>query len=174
MDKHLRSLNVGCGNDFDCTDRIDMYPTKATTKVGDLNKKLPYPDNYFSYIKAKCVLEHLRNPGFFIDECYRVLKKDGHIYVRTDHAGFLPAYLFDSHEHNKVLEVQYQQGFGHPQNEDHHYALFVESHLRYLFNKFKNIKFGYFYGGKNKLYNLILRMFPKHTGACHIELRATK
>ena len=169
-----RTLNVGCGNDFECTDRLDMYKTPATTKVSDLNKKLPYKDNSFSYIKAKCVLEHLKNPGLFVEECFRVLKPGGKIYVRTDHAGFIPAYLFKSHEHNKVLEVQYKKGFGHSQNDDHHYFLFVESHLRYFFSNFKNIKVRHVYAGRNLLVNVILRLFPKNTGACHIELYATK
>ena len=135
----MRSLNVGCGNDFECTDRIDIYSTKAATKVADLNKKLPYKDGTFDYIKARSILEHVKNPGNFIEECYRVLRPGGKLYIRTDHAGFIFTHLLDSHEANRSLEVQYKkEGFGHNKNEDKHYYLFVASHLKVLLKRFKN------------------------------------
>src|SRR3990172_10902851 len=98
-----RILNIGCGNDDYGTDRIDMYKTKTTTKVVDLNGKLPYPSYYFDSIRCKSVLEHIKNLGILADECYRVLKKGGDIYIRTDHAGFIFAYLLKSHESNKAI-----------------------------------------------------------------------
>lgn len=172
-------LNLGCGNDFHGTHRIDAFKTSATTQVSNLNKRLPYPDNYFDEIYCKSVLEHIRNLGTFSDECYRVLKKGGKIWLRTDHAGFILAYLSKKHESNRAIDIAYHAGsFGHKQKsgnmEDHHYTLFVASHLKYLFGKFKNHRFHYFYGGGSRIKNLFYKLMPRHTGACHIEMEAWK
>jgi len=174
-----RILNLGCGNDSYGTHRIDQFKTSSTTEVADLNSRLPYPDNYFDEIYCKSVLEHIKNLGIFSNECYRVLKKGGKIWLRTDHAGFILSYLWKRHEHNKAYERLFEKNpFGHKQKEgeveDHHYALFVASHLKYLFAKFKGHKFNYFYGASNKLKVLIYKLMPSHTGACHIEMTAYK
>ena len=173
-------LNVGCGNDQYGTHRIDVFKTLATTEVGDLDKKLPYPPNYFDEIYCKSVLEHIKNLGTFTDECYRILKKGGKKWIRTDYAGFVLLHLAKKHEHNKAYEKLFtnQDPFGHTQKEgdveDHHYHLFVASHLQYLFRKFKQHKFNYFYGGSNTLKIMLYKLMPKHIGACHIEMEAIK
>src|SRR3989344_4450866 len=138
-----RILNLGCGSDMYGTHRIDFFKTNATTEVADLNGKLPYPSNSFDNIYCKSVLEHIKNLGTFSDECYRVLKKGGKIWIRTDYAGFILAYISKKHESNRAIDIQYNAGaFGHKQKEkekeDHHYTVFVASHLKYLFGKFKN------------------------------------
>lgn len=148
-------LNLGCGNDYHGTHRIDVFKTAATTEVADLNGKLPYPNNYFDEIYCKSVIEHIKNLETFSDECYRVLKNKGKIWIRTDNAGFMLLHLWKRHEHNKAYEKLFNNNpFGHKQKkreiEDHHYHLFVTSHLHFLFSKFRNHKFSYFYGGSNK------------------------
>lgn len=171
-----RILNIGCGNSDYGTDRIDLYKTKTTTKVWDLEKGLPYPDEYFDEIYCKSVLEHVKNLGIFADECYRVLKNGGIIWIRTDYAGYLPFHLLKNHEHNKELENHYKNGsgFGHKQNEDAHYHLFSQSHLDKLFRNFRDKKFRYYYGGHNAILNVIARILPNHMGAFHIEMTAYK
>lgn len=172
----MKSLNVGCGNDEECDERIDLYKTKTTTRVVNISEdKLPYEDETFDYIKARSILEHCRNPGHVIDECYRVLKKGGKIYVRVDYAGYLPMFLFKSHEHNAILDRQYDyKNFGHQQNEDRHYFLFVESHFNALFSKFSKREFTYISVGRNKIINFILRHLPFKFGAIHLDMIATK
>lgn len=172
----LGTLNLGCGEDTWGTDRIDKYKTPATTKVWDVAKKsLPYKNETFGVIKAHSVLEHFKNPGFVADECYRVLKKGGKLFVRVDYAGYLPMYLFKSHEHNAILDKQYGgKAYGHEQEEDRHYFLFVESHLDALFSKFRERKYRYISVGRNKFVNLLLRILPFHLGAIHIEMEAVK
>ena len=106
------------------------------------------------------------------------VKYHGKLYLRTDYAGYLPLYLFKSHEHNNTLAVQYngpnQKGFGHLPNEDAHYHLFVKSHLEKLFTKFKERKYTYISGGRNKLIHFILKYLPFNLGKTHIELEAIK
>ncbi|PIN90897.1 hypothetical protein COU60_00955 [Candidatus Pacearchaeota archaeon CG10_big_fil_rev_8_21_14_0_10_34_76] len=169
-------LNVGCGESTYGTDRIDFIKTPTSTKIVDANKPLPYNDNYFDEIYANCVLEHLKNLGIFADECYRVLKHGGKLYIHTDHAGYLPFFILNTHEHNKFLDSQYRGGFqyGHEKGGDWHYHLFVASHLHGLFKRFRSRKVSYTYGGRNQLFRLVLRILPRRLGAIGITLEAVK
>jgi len=171
-----RILNVGCGNQEYGTERIDICKTSTTTLVCDLNKKWPFKNNEFDEVYSKCVLEHIKNLDNFSKEVYRVLKKGGKVYIRTDYAGYLPTHIFKSHEHNIALDVQYKnnQGFGHSGNNDAHYYLFVESHLKKLFYKLKNKKFNYVICGRNKIIHFLLKLLPKNLGVMHIEMIAYK
>jgi ubiquinone/menaquinone biosynthesis C-methylase UbiE len=170
-----RILNLGCGNDSYGTDRIDLFKTPTTTKVSDFNKKLPYPDNYFDEVYSKSVIEHIKNLDNFEKEIYRVLKKGGKLFIRTDFAGYLPTHIFKTHEHNNILAPQYKvNAFSHEQGEDAHYHLFVASHLKKLFRRFKNIRFSYFYGGKSSMRKFLLRLLPFNMGAIHLDMYAEK
>jgi len=63
-----RILNVGCGEDTYGTHFVDLYPTrKEVIKCNVDKEKLPFPNNYFDEIYSKNLLEHLRNPGFFLE-----------------------------------------------------------------------------------------------------------
>jgi SAM-dependent methyltransferase len=53
------------------------------TKVVDLNKKIPYPDNYFDYIVSQEVLEHILDTDNYFEEFNRVLKKGGRAIITT-------------------------------------------------------------------------------------------
>lgn len=169
-------LNLCCGNETYGTHRVDKYETNTTTHELDINKTpLPFENEYFEEVYMRSGLEHLKNVGFVIGEIRRVLKKGGKVWIRTDFAGFLPAHLFKKHEPNEALEVQYdRKAFGHLGQDDHHYYLFCESHLKYLFGKFHNHKFKYVYGGSNTFKNIIYKALPKHMGACHIEMECIK
>ena len=137
-----------------------------------MNKPLPYKKNFFDVIICRSVLEHILNLEIFVDEIYRVLKPGGKIILRTDNAAYLPFHLLKSHEHNKIIDEG--RSYKHKSDEDNHYHLFVESHLRRLFRKFRNIRFNYFYGGRNALLRLVARLLPGKTGAFHIEMEAVK
>lgn len=49
----------------------------------DLEKGLPFEDNTFDVIYAAELIEHLYNPDFFLEECYRVLRKGGVVIIST-------------------------------------------------------------------------------------------
>lgn len=57
--------------------------TRAHLTQGDLNKKLPYKDNFFDAIFAFDIIEHVDSPYNFLLELYRVLKKRGILFVQT-------------------------------------------------------------------------------------------
>lgn len=173
--KDQRILNIGCGNDKYGTDRIDMYKTEATTIVYDINKGIPFESDYFDEVYSKSVLEHIKDLNIFTNEIYRVLKPNGKLFIRTDFAGYLPMYMFKSHEHNQMLKHHYQsKSYNHEQIDDRHYHLFVESHLRELFKRFKDIEINYICFGRNKIINFILNLIPFNMGMIHIELKAKK
>lgn len=171
-----RILNLGCGNSTYGTDRIDLYKTEATTVIGDLNKELPFENETFDEVYCNCVLEHVLNLKTFIDEIYRVMKTNGVLFIRTDYAGYLPIYLFKTHEHNRILDIQYKDnfGYGHSKGQDAHYHLFVESHLDKMFRKFRNREYKYIASGRNIIIHMVLKMLPKKLGCNHIELRCMK
>lgn len=50
----------------------------------DLNKKIPFKDNFFDVIIANQVIEHLYNTDNFIEEIYRVLKPNGYVIISTN------------------------------------------------------------------------------------------
>lgn len=53
------------------------------TKVTDLNKRIPYPDNYFDFIISQEVLEHIIDTDRYFEEFHRVLKKGGKVIITT-------------------------------------------------------------------------------------------
>lgn len=52
-------------------------------KLGDVEKKFDYPNNYFDIVIASQIIEHLVNPDHLILEAKRVLKKGGIIIIIT-------------------------------------------------------------------------------------------
>ncbi len=163
-------LNVGCGNSFEGTDRIDFMKTPATTKICDIEEDgLPYKDNTFDEIICYRILEHIRNMKSLMNECFRVLKKGGKISLQTDNAGYIILYI--KSEHNAYIENKAEH-----HKDDHHYHLFVPSHLRYLFERagFHDIKISYVSVQRNPLKKLFLTSLPFNMGKEEIRVEAIK
>jgi SAM-dependent methyltransferase len=118
-----RVLNVGCGTDTYGTHRVDFAPGSAVTEVASV-LALPYKDGSFDEVFAANVLEHMRNPGQFLDECVRVLRPGGTLVIVTDHAAYFGFHLrgwryADNHQ-------------WHGAHGDRHFMLFGVGHLRNL------------------------------------------
>lgn len=56
------------------------------TSSSDLNKKLPFEDNYFDAANANQIIEHLYDSDIFISEIHRVLKPKGYAIISTENA----------------------------------------------------------------------------------------
>jgi len=110
---------LGSGNQRYGTRRLDFQKTDATTDVCDLEKGIPFPDNFADKIYERNLLEHLRNVGFHLDECFRVLKKGGELDLTTDNALAIRLYIFGTHT-GKYEKVHVG---------DHHYEIFTKNHL---------------------------------------------
>ena len=128
-------LNIGCGNNTYGDIRIDINPNSAATDIYDVDKGLQLSDNIIDEIYERNILEHLRNVGFHLDECYRVLKQGGKITVITDNAECQRYYTFGTHT------GRYERL--HP--GDHHFSIFTKKHLQNHFEKagFKDINIQY-------------------------------
>jgi len=164
----VKILNLGCGNDFYGTDRIDFKKTPAATITLDINKnKLPFPDNYFDEIRMYRTFEHIKNCNLVVSEIYRTLKVGGKIDLITDSAGY---FLFHIKYKEKCISEEYIK-FKH--EDDGHFSLFLPGNLREHFKKFKNLKISYL-NEKGFLKNLILKFIPFKMGYEEIRLIAEK
>ena len=157
----LEILNLGCGGEDYGTERVDFVKTKTTTKVINLDEKLPYPDGFFDEVYCKSALEHIGNVKQFISEALRVLKKGGEFWFRTDNASYLP-FLFKDHQ--SYIEGTYE----HHTEEDRHLYLFKEEHLKNIFHEIKDYKISFSCPSK-KLFFL-----PAKFKCMHIEIEGVK
>ncbi|MEM4511598.1 MAG: class I SAM-dependent methyltransferase [Nanopusillaceae archaeon] len=160
-----RILNVGCGEDTYGTHFVDLYPSrKEVIKCNVDKEKLPFPNNYFDEIYSKNLLEHLRNPGFFLEEAYRVLKKGGKIVLITDNAGFWEFHVLGTHVRPKlrIKRLKFYEGMG---ELDTHYCLYTKehlvNHLRFVGFRIVKVEFIDFNRGKEELgkFRILLDIF---------------
>jgi ubiquinone/menaquinone biosynthesis C-methylase UbiE len=128
----MRILNVGCGKDTYGTDFVDLYPSRPEVIKCNIDKeKLPYKDGTFDKVYAKCIFEHLTNPGFALGEMVRVLKKGGILEIITDNASYLGYHLSIF---GAKLHMGGYKGFG---KSDKHYALYTAEHLKNFIENFR-------------------------------------
>lgn len=127
-------LNLGCGEEFYGDVRVDLYPSKATTHVMNIEKGLPKEwTNKFDIVYSKNFLEHVRNPGFILEEMKRVCKPGGKVIIITDNASFWEFHLLGTHVRPKIRlkRLSFYKG----RFEDTHYCLFTREHLKNHFKK---------------------------------------
>lgn len=101
LSKKTRILDAGCGGGIfgrllerelgpcifgvDITKEALKLAKKRGLKVkkGDLEKRVPFEDEFFDLVVCRQVIEHLFNPDSALDEFYRVLKKGGFLFITT-------------------------------------------------------------------------------------------
>ena len=78
-------LDIGCGkktrDGYKGLDIIDF----SQEFVWDIEKGLPLPDKSVSDIYSSHTFEHLHNLIFIMNECWRVLVKNGILYIIVQH-----------------------------------------------------------------------------------------
>jgi len=77
-------LNIGCGHLNRDRGEIgmDINPACNPDVLGSV-EAIPFPDESFESLKAVHVLEHIENIVQAMDECHRVLKKNGRFHIRV-------------------------------------------------------------------------------------------
>lgn len=153
-----RILNVGCGKDTYGTDFVDLYPLHKKVIVCDLQKnKLPYNDNIFDEVYSAFVIEHMKNPGSFLKELKRVLKKNGTLVIKTDNAGF-----WAFHNSRSKAKVHYG-GYNSHGEKDIHFMLYTTEHLKNYFEdlNLQISELSYFKGHTGKAVNIISDLINK-------------
>ncbi len=100
-----------------------LHGSTTVDVFADLNEELPFEDETADTIVSFQVLEHVKEPSFFISECYRVLNKDGAIFITVP-------FMWHLHE------------------EPYDYYRFTEFGLRHIFETagFKDIKISRYCG----------------------------
>ncbi|MEI8303598.1 MAG: methyltransferase domain-containing protein [Burkholderiales bacterium] len=74
-----------------------FHATEVPFQEADFNRRLPFADGSFDLIYSIEVIEHLRNPYDFIDECFRLLAPGGTLLLSTPNTLHLASrlrYLF--------------------------------------------------------------------------------
>ncbi|WP_448375911.1 methyltransferase domain-containing protein [Fervidobacterium sp.] len=51
--------------------------------ISDLNRKIDLPDDFADTLISISVLEHLCEPQRFLNECFRILKKGGYMFIQV-------------------------------------------------------------------------------------------
>lgn len=128
-------LNCGCGETPWGDVRIDLYPSRTTNVLGDLERGLPFKEECFDEVICLNVLEHVANPQSLLQEIARVLKPGGLLRLRTDNASYWRFHLSPrlgeklgismAGIHSGRYEAKVARG-----PEDRHYALFTLHHLQ--------------------------------------------
>lgn len=100
-------LNLGCGTDKrEGFINIDVSPDVNADVVLDLSTKpFPYTDNSVEQILAIDFFEHILYPIPLLNECHRVLQKDGEIYIEVPMAGTNDFYKDPTHVRPFVPET---------------------------------------------------------------------
>lgn len=100
------NLNIGCGEKkIDGCLNVDFRKTRITDIVHDI-KNIPWPfnDEEFENIYAIDIIEHMLYVVPIIDECWRVVKPGGHLYIRTTFFNTEQSYRDPTHFHYFTLE----------------------------------------------------------------------
>jgi len=66
-----------------------------------------FPSEYFDVIHASHLIEHLNDPKTFLQECFRILKKDGTIFITTPNIAGFQARLFGSAWRSAIFDHLY-------------------------------------------------------------------
>lgn len=92
MDNKKIILNLGCGyKPMTNATNVDINSHDGVDIVADLSNKFPFPDCFADEIHANHIIEHLPDVIRFINECHRVLKQGGKLFIRVPHSSNVSA-----------------------------------------------------------------------------------
>lgn len=92
-------INLGSGTDYrEGWENIEISRAVKADHYLDVAKDpLPFADSSIDYIAAIDIFEHLLYPTFAFNECWRVLKADGDLYIEVPYAGTIDFYKDPTH-----------------------------------------------------------------------------
>jgi ubiquinone/menaquinone biosynthesis C-methylase UbiE len=119
--KNSRLLDLGCGRGeflrgfikqgmegfgIDQADTAKEICPTAIIKVGNLEDKLPFGDNYFDVVYSKSVVEHFYYPEKILAEIYRVLKPNGLVITMTPDWAYNVICFHEDFTHRTAFTLQ--------------------------------------------------------------------
>lgn len=104
--RNLKILDVGCGNgekseliiklgnevlgiDKDSEKLKEAGKRGVKIFEGDLEKDLPFENEFFDVIWCSSVIEHIYHTDYFLKECYRILKSNGNLIINANNINSL-------------------------------------------------------------------------------------
>jgi 2-polyprenyl-6-hydroxyphenyl methylase/3-demethylubiquinone-9 3-methyltransferase len=93
-------------------------------KVVDAEKSIPFPADYFDYIWAGDIIEHVGHTDRFVNEINRILRKDGMLILTTPYHGRLKNILIALIKFEKHYDPEFQ-----------HYRFYTVKSLRNVLTK---------------------------------------
>lgn len=106
------------------------------TRVSDIEKGLPYKDNFYDMVFAGEVIEHIVDTDFFMEEIKRVLKRNGELVITTPNIASLDRRLMLLFNQNPFLPAS----FDFPANTPAGHLRFFNNRLLLNFLKHKGFK----------------------------------
>lgn len=100
----IKKLNIGCGKNLKLsTDdeewiNLDGLQLPNIDVVHDLEKPLPFEDNYFDEIYASHILEHIINFIPLMEELHRICKKGAIINIKCPYFASVSAFADITHK----------------------------------------------------------------------------
>ena len=95
----MKKINLGSGTDYrGGWINIELSHDVIADHYLDVSKdKLPFEDNSIDYIEAIDLFEHILYPTFPMNECWRVLKDGGTLYIEVPYGGTEDYYKDPTH-----------------------------------------------------------------------------
>ncbi len=100
------NVNLGCGNMrlTDCIN-VDFRDTESADTVHDLTVfPWPFEDEQFGNAIASDIIEHILYVVPFLDECWRIIKPGGQLFIRTTNFQTEQSYRDPTHLHYFTLK----------------------------------------------------------------------
>lgn len=113
--KRLGTLQL-CGVEV-AEKRVALAKVRGVQAIqGDLNKRLPFDDEFFDCVHSNQVIEHLLDTGAFMREVNRVLKNGGYSIISTENASSWHniAALMLGWQMFSLTNISYKAGVGNP------------------------------------------------------------
>lgn len=98
---HLMRLGAErkIGIDFDLAALSEARRRDFSVALMDVQKGISFRDNSFTSIECQHVIEHVRNPLYLLQECYRVLKPGGKLVVVTPNISKIGFAFYEDYSH---------------------------------------------------------------------------
>jgi len=153
----MPKLNLGCGEDIrEGYINADIRKLKGVDVQVDMEKPLPWPNDYFDEVLMKDSLEHVswRKVKELIKEVHRILKKGGKLFIQTPDLEVIaqqiilvPDFKYNELEGFEAISFWVYGAQDYPENS--HKAGFTKPALKKLLeeNGFKILEIGN--GGTN-------------------------